>query len=146
MQLLVVDWDGNPYVNKETMSYALKKQSYFIFKYYLAQLELLGKELSMSTRLVAVTEELNELANQSGDTQAHRQDEPYRRALIGVYRRLMASMSRLSYQTTSELNSVVRLGEGEPYRHANEFINDLLRVKKCLKLLRGKRLEAAGIS
>ena len=126
------DRDGNPYVNKETMSYALKKQSYFIFKYYLAQLELLGKELSMSTRLVAVTEELNELANQSGDTQAHRQDEPYRRALIGVYRRLMASMSRLSYQTTSELNSVVRLGEGEPYRHANEFINDLLVVKKSL--------------
>ena len=126
------DRDGNPYVTKDTMTYALKRQSQVIFKYYLNELELLGKELSMSTRLVHVSPELQQLADLSGDTQEHRMDEPYRRALIGIYRRLMASTSRLSQQTIAEFSSAARLGEGQPYNTVDEFIHDLVTIKNSL--------------
>jgi phosphoenolpyruvate carboxylase len=126
------DRDGNPFVTKDTMTYALKRQSQVIFKYYFQELELLGKELSMSTRLVAVSPELMKLANQSGDEQEHRMDEPYRRALIGIYRRLMASTSNLSQQTIAEYSSATRLGEGQPYQQVEEFIRDLMIIKNSL--------------
>jgi phosphoenolpyruvate carboxylase len=126
------DRDGNPFVTDQTMTYALKRQSQVIFKYYLSELELLGKELSMSTRLVVVSPALNQLAEESGDTQAHRQDEPYRRALIGIYRRLMASMSSLSDQTNAEFRSAIKLGKGEPYKNVKMFIDDLLTIKQSL--------------
>ena len=126
------DRDGNPFVTDQTMTYALKRQSQVIFKYYLSELELLGKELSMSTRLVVVSSALNKLAEESGDTQAHRQDEPYRRALIGIYRRLMASMSSLSDQTNAEFRSAIKLGKGEPYKNVKMFIDDLLTIKQSL--------------
>jgi len=126
------DRDGNPFVTDQTMTYALKRQSQVIFKYYLSELELLGKELSMSTRLVVVSSALNKLAEESGDTQAHRQDEPYRRALIGIYRRLMASMSSLSDQTNAEFRSAIKLGQGEPYKNVKMFIDDLLTIKQSL--------------
>ena len=71
------DRDGNPFVTDQTMAYALQRQSQVIFKYYLNELELLGKELSMSTRLVNVSKELTKLADESGDHQEHRTDEPY---------------------------------------------------------------------
>jgi phosphoenolpyruvate carboxylase len=126
------DRDGNPFVTDKTMTYALKRQSHVIFKYYLNELELLGKELSMSTRLVSVSKELMQLADESGDQQEHRQDEPYRRALIGVYRRIMASMFRLSSKANVEFTSAARLGEGKPYADAQEFIRDLLVIKQSL--------------
>ncbi len=126
------DRDGNPYVNSETMTYALRKQSQVIFKYYLREIELLGKELSMSTRLTGVTKELEALADSSGDLQKHRSDEPYRRALIGIYRRLMATMGQLSGQTNADFVSAVRLGDGISYSKVSHFLDDLLTVKQSL--------------
>jgi len=140
------DRDGNPHVNEETMSYALNRQSKTIFAHYLKELQLLGKELSVSTRLVTVSGALLALAEQSGDLQAHRADEPYRRALIGIYRRLLATMDVLAKQMLPDYPAATRLGVGQSYLTPAEFSNDLKVVKQSLmendgELLVGQRLK-----
>ena len=90
------DRDGNPFVTAESLEGAMRRQSTVAFEHYLFEVHRLGAELSMSSRLVAPTDALLALAEKSGDASAHRQDEPYRRALIGVYARLAASMTALA--------------------------------------------------
>lgn len=90
------DRDGNPFVTSESVSEALRRQAIVVFEHYLAQIHMLGAELSMSTRLVKPSEALLALAQHSEDQSAHRQDEPYRRALIGIYARLAATMAELA--------------------------------------------------
>ncbi|MBP0599576.1 phosphoenolpyruvate carboxylase [Herbaspirillum sp. LeCh32-8] len=89
------DRDGNPNVNAGTMQHALKRQSATIFDYYLEEVHTLGAELSISTLMVDASPELLALAEASPDHSDHRADEPYRRALIGVYARLAATARAL---------------------------------------------------
>ncbi len=90
------DRDGNPFVTAESLEGAMRRQATVAFEHYLFEVHRLGAELSMSSRLVAPTDALLALAEKSGDASAHRQDEPYRRALVGVYARLAASMTALA--------------------------------------------------
>ncbi|MEQ1518581.1 MAG: phosphoenolpyruvate carboxylase, partial [Usitatibacteraceae bacterium] len=90
------DRDGNPFVTAESLEGAMKRQSTVAFEHYLYEVHHLGAELSMSSRLVKPTDALMTLAQHSGDTSAHRQDEPYRQALIGIYARLATTMIALS--------------------------------------------------
>ena len=90
------DRDGNPFVTAESLEGAMRRQATVAFEHFLFEVHRLGAELSMSSRLVAPTGALLALAEKSGDASAHRQDEPYRRALIGVYARLAASMTALA--------------------------------------------------
>jgi len=85
------DRDGNPYVTAETLGHATRAQGALAFGAYLDEVHALGAELSMSTRLVRPTEALQALANGARDANPHRQDEPYRQALSGVYARLAAT-------------------------------------------------------
>ena len=89
------DRDGNPFVNAETLTYALTRQAEAVIDHHLAQLHALGAELSLSSGFTTVTGELETLADQSGDHNDHRQDEPYRRAMIGCYARLAATRQAL---------------------------------------------------
>ncbi len=50
----------------------------------------------MSRTLVGCTGDLQFLADLSGDGNAHRDDEPYRRALIGIYARLAGTLRELT--------------------------------------------------
>ena len=90
------DRDGNPFVTAESLDGAIRRQATVAFEHYLFEVHHLGAELSMSSRLVAPSEALMALAQKSGDGSAHRQDEPYRQALIGVYARLAATMATLA--------------------------------------------------
>jgi phosphoenolpyruvate carboxylase len=90
------DRDGNPNVDANTLQYALKRQSEVALRYYLTEVHLLGGELSMSTRLVGVSDAMKSLAASSPDTNEHRSDEPYRRALTFVYARLAATLQVLT--------------------------------------------------
>ena len=89
------DRDGNPNVNAGTMQRALQRQSTTIFDFYLDEVHALGAELSISTLMVDASAELLALADASPDNSNHRADEPYRRALIGVYARLAATARHL---------------------------------------------------
>ncbi len=90
------DRDGNPFVTAESLEGAMRRQATVAFEHYLNEVHQLGAELSMSSRLVTPTDALNALAEKSGDASLHRQDEPYRRALIGVYARLAATMAAMA--------------------------------------------------
>jgi phosphoenolpyruvate carboxylase len=65
-------------------------------RFYLTELHELGAELSMSRHAGAGDAEMQALAERSPDHNAHREDEPYRRALIGIYARLAATLHALT--------------------------------------------------
>ena len=111
------DRDGNPNVNAETMLHALSRHAALIFEFYMEEVHALGAELSMSSILVNVSPELHALANSSPDTSLHRIDEPYRRALIGIYARLAATARE--YGVTNIPRHEV--GTGAPYANPSEF-------------------------
>ena len=115
------DRDGNPNVNGNTMSHALTRQATTILDFYLEEAHTLGAELSISTLMVACTPALQALAEQSTDTSDHRADEPYRRALIGIYARLASTARALG--ATNILRKEV--GHAEPYADAAAFAADL---------------------
>jgi phosphoenolpyruvate carboxylase len=95
------DRDGNPFVTAETLRRALERQSATVLQSYLTDLHALGGELSMSALLAEVTPEMAALAARSPDTNVHREDEPYRRALIGMYARLAATLEALTGANSS---------------------------------------------
>jgi phosphoenolpyruvate carboxylase len=115
------DRDGNPNVNADTVQHALKRQSTALFDFYLEEVHALGAELSISTLLVGVSPELQALADTSPDQSDHRSDEPYRRALIGLYARLAATARSLG--AAHVLRQEV--GPAAPYADAAEFTRDL---------------------
>ena len=90
------DRDGNPFVTADALRYATRAQAGVAIGHYLEEVHALGAELSLSTRLVQPSAALLELAQHAADASEHRQDEPYRRALIGVYARLAATSRRLA--------------------------------------------------
>jgi phosphoenolpyruvate carboxylase len=85
------DRDGNPLVTAEALRDALRMQSNRALSFYLDELHLLGGELSLDARLVRTSAELEKLSERSPDRSPHRQDEPYRRAISGIYARLAAT-------------------------------------------------------
>ena len=115
------DRDGNPNVNGGTMQHALTRQATTILDFYLEEAHTLGAELSISTLMIGCSPALQALADQSPDTSDHRADEPYRRALIGIYARLAATARALG--ATNILRKEV--GHAEPYAGAAGFAADL---------------------
>lgn len=89
------DRDGNPAVNAATLRDALQRQCQRIMLHYLAELKMLGTELSLSTSLAGTTPDLQALALVSQDDSEHRTDEPYRRACIHIYARVAATARHL---------------------------------------------------
>jgi phosphoenolpyruvate carboxylase len=122
------DRDGNPNVNADTLVMALRKQSETALRHYLAEVHELGAELSISRALVQCSSELQDLADKSDDKGSHRKDEPYRRALIGVYARLAATLETLT-DSRAFPHPVVT---GTPYAAVEEFLTDLRTVRDSL--------------
>ena len=127
------DRDGNPNVGAATMQHALVRQSTTIFDFYLEEIHALGSELSISTLLVAVSDELQTLADASPDTSAHRTDEPYRRVLVGCYARLAATARSLG--ATSILRKEV--APAAPYAQPGDFAADLQAIANSLQAHHG---------
>ena len=123
------DRDGNPFVTAETLQYALRLQARTALTHYLDQVHALGSELSVSLMLASATPQLLALAEASPDTSEHRRDEPYRRALIGVYARLAATLRKLG--GTQALRH--EIGPAEPYPDAEALAADLRVVRDSLQ-------------
>jgi len=88
------DRDGNPFVNADTLKYAVTRQGELALNYLLDELHALGAELSLSADFAEITADLAALADASGDSSDRRDDEPYRRALVGCYARLRQATRR----------------------------------------------------
>jgi phosphoenolpyruvate carboxylase len=123
------DRDGNPNVTAATLRQALRRQCEVALRFYLTEVHQLGAELSMSGTLAPVTAPMKALAERSPDHNAHRSDEPYRRALIGVYARLAASLHELT--GTEALRHAV--APQAPYAQAAELLADLQVIEQSLK-------------
>lgn len=115
------DRDGNPNVTATVLQDTVCQHAGKIFRFYFDELHNLGRELSMSAALVHVTEDLNNLADHSPDASPHRANEPYRRAITGLYARLSASAQRLNLAKPPR-NPV---GDAPPYETAEEMARDL---------------------
>ena len=119
------DRDGNPNVNADTLDVAVTQQSTVAFEHYLREISSLRKELTPTTRLVKVSQALLDLASTSRDQSPHRQDEPYRLAIMAVMARLSLSFQNLIGSDANihiENNLAVNL---TAYANANEFLADL---------------------
>ena len=123
------DRDGNPNVSAATLNHALSRQSEVALRFYLTEVHALGAELSMSGMLAPVTPEMQSLAERSPDTNVHRQDEPYRRALIGLYSRLAATLQALT--GTEALRHAV--APQQAYTEPGQFLADLQVIERSLK-------------
>ena len=130
------DRDGNPNVSAATLEYALKRQAEVALRHYLTEVHYLGGELSMSARLVGVTPEMQALAERSPDTNEHRQDEPYRRALTGVYARLAASLKDLTGGDAARH----AVAPQNAYPDAADFLADLRVIEASLNAHHGEAL------
>jgi len=122
------DRDGNPFVTAETLQVALARQAETVLRFYLTEVHALGAELSMSSSLAPVTSAMMALAESSPDQGEHRADEPYRRALIGMYARLAATLER--FTGTEALRHAV--APQRPYESAAQFGADLAVIDASL--------------
>ncbi|MBK7261570.1 MAG: phosphoenolpyruvate carboxylase [Rubrivivax sp.] len=124
------DRDGNPNVTADTLRLALSRQAEVALRHYLNEVHMLGGELSVSGTLSAITPAMQALADRSPDHSPHRQDEPYRRALTGIYARLAATLHALT--GTEALRHAV--APQDPYGAAADFGADLQVIEDSLTL------------
>jgi phosphoenolpyruvate carboxylase len=122
------DRDGNPNVNAGTLSGALKRQTEVALRHYLKEVHELGAQLSVSATLISITPQMQALTDSSPDNSLHRQDEPYRRALIGVYAKLCANLEAFT-GSRAEPSPVATVAG---YESATAFYQDLLTVRDSL--------------
>jgi phosphoenolpyruvate carboxylase len=136
------DRDGNPNVNAQTLTHALSRQADMALRHYLTEVHYLGGELSLSAMLMPFPPEMQALAEHSPDSNEHRKDEPYRRALIGVYARLAATLKVLSGGEAARH----AVAPQNPYLTPEELLRDLRVIESSLiaqhaQALVGQRLQ-----
>jgi phosphoenolpyruvate carboxylase len=123
------DRDGNPFVNAETLGTAFAANSEILLTGYLDELHQLGSELSISSQLASVSGDLLCLADQGQDTSPHRADEPYRRALRGMYARMLATFERLMGYSAPRRSDL----KAAPYNEPQDFDADLAIIEASLR-------------
>jgi phosphoenolpyruvate carboxylase len=123
------DRDGNPFVTAEMLEHAFRRQGEVIFEHYLAEVHALGGELPLSGLLTRVSPGLEALAERSPDPSPHRRDEPYRRAISGIYARLDATAAALGLRVPHR----VSVGAGEPYAAPGALREDLDTIDASLR-------------
>ncbi|KAA0595705.1 phosphoenolpyruvate carboxylase [Azospirillum lipoferum] len=122
------DRDGNPFVTAPVLRQAMRMQSTRALQFYLDELHTLGSELSLSTRVIDVSEPLRQLAERSPDPSPHRKMEPYRRAISGIYARVAATLRTLDGLEAPRH----AVGDAPPYLAPAEFRADLDIIDRSL--------------
>jgi len=122
------DRDGNPFVTAEILRETVRLQSAAALTFFLGEVHALGEELPLSQDLLPVSDALQALSDRSPDAQPQRFDEPYRRALIGIYARLSATAAQLdrAFQPRAGVAGAV------PYACADAFAQDLGVIRDSL--------------
>ena len=86
------DRDGNPFVTAQVLDTTLKIQSRKVLEHYLAEVNCLIREFSVTDYFLKPNPPLTALANTSGEDSAHRQDETLRRACVAIRNRVQATL------------------------------------------------------
>jgi len=144
------DRDGNPFVTADVVRETLQMQSAYILRFYLAEVHKLGAEVPLDGRTIKVSDAVSAIIHASPDRAVHRRNEPYRRAISGIYARMTATARTVAGIEPERLP----MGDGEPYASAADFYKDLdalyqsLAANGAVEVARGRlRLlrRAAGI-
>lgn len=136
------DRDGNPNVDELTLEQAMIRQSSVILEHYLKEIFALKTELSVSNLLVDVDEELLSLAEKSKDQSPHLKDEPYRKALVGIYARLAVTSEKLTGKNLARRAILPAL----PYKSSEEFYEDLYIISSSLEKHNGNLINSLRIN
>ncbi|WP_454915074.1 phosphoenolpyruvate carboxylase [Xanthobacter sediminis] len=127
------DRDGNPFVTAEVLEETMRLHRARIFAHYVAELEALGSELSLSGRQVSVSPELAAIAERSADPVPSHRGEPYRQVVAHIRGRIEATLRHLDGAAA----------EAEPYAAATDLKADLDMVHSSL-CANGSRILARG--
>jgi phosphoenolpyruvate carboxylase len=122
------DRDGNPNVTAQSLTLALGRAAEAVIGHYLDTVHALGAELSISSHRATVSDAVETLAEASGDEAVSRRDEPFRRALSGIYARLAATHLALSGKPAPRPGSL----HGEPYADPASLRADLVTIARGL--------------
>jgi len=118
------DRDGNPFVTADSLRFALARSAEAALGHYLDSIHALGAELSISTEHTQVNAEVLKLAEASHDTGRSRADEPYRRALTGIYARVAATYQALTGKAPPRAAPLA----GQAYAHPGELREELVAI------------------
>ena len=141
------DRDGNPYVTGDVVRFATRQAATLLHGHYAEQLWLLERELSMSSRIVEVPAELDQLADSLrpvGEAADPAPGEtPFRRA-VRVIRRRLAARANSSSSSPSPLDPTLG-DDDEAYTSPDQMLADLEIIDTALSesggdLLREPRL------
>jgi phosphoenolpyruvate carboxylase len=122
------DRDGNPFVTADSLRMAMARGAETAIGYYLDAVHGLGAELSVSSELTGIDASVLALAEASQDDSPARADEPYRRALSGIYARLSATFTDLAGRPAPRPTSL----SAAPYDSPDSFRADLKAVARSL--------------
>ncbi|MEH6403165.1 MAG: phosphoenolpyruvate carboxylase [Sneathiella sp.] len=122
------DRDGNPFVTSDILVETLRRQSTTALNYYLEELHELGGELSLSKRLITPSDEVLKLSSSSPDPSPHRVEEPYRRAIVGIYARVAATLQELDQEDAARRP----IGDAPAYQSAKDLQHDLTVIHQSL--------------
>src|SRR2546428_6963613 len=136
------DQDGNPNANAAMLSETLRLQRRMLLTRYRERVRELARDLSQSTRLTQVSDELRasirrdevELADYADTLSPGTQDEPYRRKLSFAWRRLGATLDGepAAYASADDLAADLDLLDVSLRRHGGAAVadGDLLRLRR----------------
>ena len=118
------DRDGNPFVTGEIVGMATRRAAETAVAHHLSELTTLAQELSLTSRLTEVDDEVFALGGvKRGNPDA---DEPYRQALRAVRRRLAATAGSLFDDRFVAVNDGGFPKDGaETYADAEQLLADL---------------------
>ncbi|WP_422059192.1 phosphoenolpyruvate carboxylase [Sphingopyxis sp.] len=122
------DRDGNPFVTAETLQMATARNAAAVLGHYADAVHRLGAELSVSSGLAPVPDAVEALAEASGDSAPSRRDEPYRRALSGLYARVCATYAAIVGKAPPRPSAL----KGEAYKTPADFRRDLIVIANGL--------------
>ena len=126
------DRDGNPNVTAEVVRLATGSAAFAALAHYLDELFVLEQELSMSARLIHVTEDLLGLAEPC--VEAERGDEPYRRAVRVIRARLTATASAVLDRLPEHVLTLAMPSGALPaYLGPEELAADLAVIDRSLR-------------
>jgi phosphoenolpyruvate carboxylase len=134
------DRDGNPNVGADSLRLVLARSAEAVLGSYLEAVHELGAELSISTELAPIDEALGTLADEAHDPGRNRDDEPYRRALTGIYARLAATFDAIVGHAPPRAARV----EAEAYPDPATFRHDLSTLAYALGERGGDMLKSGG--
>jgi phosphoenolpyruvate carboxylase len=140
------DQDGNPNANAAMLTETLRLQRRTLLTRYRERVRELARDLSQSTRLTQVSEELTaSIARDERELEAYAdtlspgtQDEPYRRKLSFIWYRLGATVDRHpgAYGSVDELATDLDLLDQSLRGHGGVAVadSDLLRLRRQVRV------------